>query len=90
VSGRKSRATWRCRRRPQGKAKAPSAAAWPRSLHDQALAVRAALVARPAPATAAELAASFKGAKVDRISELLTTLASLGQTRAVGDGRFAA
>jgi type I restriction-modification system DNA methylase subunit len=31
-----------------------------------------------------------KGAKVDRIGELLATLASLGQARVAGDGRFAA
>ena len=46
--------------------------------------------ARPAPATAAELAKSFKGAKTDRVAELLTTLASLGQARPAGDARYAA
>ena len=74
----------------KGKAKPAGKAEWPRTLPDQARAVRAALAARPAPATADELAKSFKGAKVDRVAELLATLASLGQARPAGDGRFAA
>ena len=71
-------------------AKSAGKAAWPKSLPEQAQAVRTALAARPAPATAAELAKSFKGAKVDRVAELLATLASLGQARAVDATRFAA
>jgi hypothetical protein len=63
---------------------------WPKSLPDQARAVRAALAARLAPATPTELARSFKGATVHRVAELLATLASLGQARPAGDGRFAA
>jgi hypothetical protein len=73
----------------KGKAKPAEKAEWPRTLPDQARAVRAALAARPAPATAGELAKSFKNAKVDRVAELLATLASLGQARPAGDGRFA-
>jgi len=64
--------------------------AWPKSLPDQARAVRAALVARPGPATADEVAKSFKGANKDRVADLLATLVSLGQARPAGDGRFAA
>jgi hypothetical protein len=47
-------------------------------LAEQARVVRAALVACPTPATAGELAQSFKGARADRVGELLETLASLG------------
>ena len=71
-----------------GKAKAADKADRPRSLTDQARAVRAPLP--PSPATAGELAKSFKGATVDRVAELLATLASLGQARPAGDGRYAA
>ena len=70
--------------------KPPAKPAWPSALPEQARAVRAALAARPAPATAAELAKSFKGAKLERVGELLATLVSLGQARRAGDGRFAA
>ena len=74
----------------KGPPKAADKAEWPRTLPDQARAVRAALAAHTAPATAAELARSFSGAKPDRVAELLATLASLGQARRAGDGRYAA
>ena len=74
----------------KGKAKPAAKPAFPKSLPDQARAVRAALAARPTPATAGDLAKSFKGATVARIAELLATLASLGQARPAGEGRFAA
>jgi hypothetical protein len=64
--------------------------AWPKSFAEQALVVRTALAACAAPADAAMLAATFKSAKADRISDLLETLASLGQARALADGRFVA
>jgi hypothetical protein len=72
------------------KSKLADTTPWPKSLPDQARAVRAALATRPAPTTAAELAKAFKGAKTDRVAELLATLASLGQARPAGDGRYAA
>lgn len=62
---------------------------WPAALPEQARAVRAALAARGAPATAAEVAAVFEGRRKDRVAELLETLAGLGQARAAGDGRYA-
>jgi hypothetical protein len=78
-------------------AKTPAAAAartdkvaWPKTLPEQVQAVRAALAGRSAAVTADELAATFSRAKTDRVEELLETLASLGQARAVGDGRFVA
>ena len=65
-----------------------NAVAWPKSLAEQAQAVRAALGAEAAPATAAELSRRFKGAKADRIGELPATLTALGQARSVGGERF--
>lgn len=63
---------------------------WPATLAEQARAVRNALAAQSAPATAAQLAKSFKGGKgrAARIGELLETLVSLGQAREVETGRF--
>src|SRR2546421_336349 len=71
-------------------AKPPANHPWPNPLAEQAQAVRPALQSHGKPATAAELVKSFKGAKADRVGELLETLASLGQARLVGVGQFAA
>jgi SAM-dependent methyltransferase len=65
-------------------------APWPRSLAEQARAVRSALAAFAGVATAEQLARTFARAPKDRVAELLKTLASLGQAREVGEGRFAA
>ncbi len=83
-----------------GEGEAPAVAAgpsekleWPKTLPEQAKAVRAALVAHAGVVTAAELARSFKGSassRIPRVEMLLETLASLGQAREVEDGRFAA
>ena len=59
--------------------------AWPKTLAEQAQAVRAALAA---PTDAATLAKTFTGAKTDRVEDILETLASLGQARQLADGRF--
>jgi hypothetical protein len=61
---------------------------WPAGLADQVKAVRAALAAYAGAATAEQLAKTFSRAKVDRVTELLETLASLGQVREVEAGRF--
>jgi hypothetical protein len=63
-------------------------APWPKSLPEQVQAVRSALAAQPAGLTAERLAKTFLRARVDRVSELLETLASLGQVRALGGGRY--
>ena len=63
---------------------------WPKSLAEQAQAVRSALASRSKPASAGELAKQFKSAKADRIGELLATLAALGQARSVGAERYVA
>jgi hypothetical protein len=63
---------------------------WPKSMAEQAQAVRAALAALDGPATAKQVAAVFTGARGARVTELLETLASLGQAREVGEERFVA
>jgi hypothetical protein len=70
-------------------AAAPKKQPWPKALPEQVQAVRAALAARPHPAAPADIARTFKGARSDRIEEVLATLAALGQAR-VSEGRFAA
>lgn len=70
----------------QPKAKSP----WPKSLAEQARAVRAALTSHRGPVTSEQLAKMFLRARSDRVEELLDTLASLGQARELPDGRFVA
>jgi hypothetical protein len=67
-------------------AKAP----WPKSLPDQVQAIRVALIALDRPVTAKVLAKGFERARVDKVAELLETLASLGQAREVGEDWFVA
>ncbi len=64
--------------------------AWPKNLAEQAQAVRAALAATAAPVDVATLAKNFKGTKTDRLEDILETLASLGQARALLDGKYVA
>jgi hypothetical protein len=73
-----------------GKAKKADKLPWPKTLAEQAQAVRSALAARPKPATAGELCKQFKSAKAERVAELLATLAALGQARPVGADRYVA
>lgn len=61
---------------------------WPTGLAEQAKAVRAALATQGNAVTPEQLAKNFSRAKVDRVSELLETLASLGQVREVEEGRY--
>ena len=75
------------------KAATPSAAArekqpWPKSLPEQARAVRQALAHGRGVVTPRQLAQAFRHARVERIEELLRTLVSLGQAREVGEGRY--
>ncbi len=72
------------------KTKATAKLAWPKTLAEQAQAVRAALSTIAVPADAVALARTFKNAKTDRIEDILETLASLGQARALPDGRYVA
>jgi hypothetical protein len=73
-----------------GKKKKAEKLPWPKSLAEQAQAVRTALAASSKPATPAELCKQFKSAKAERIAELLATLAARGQARAVDGERFVA
>lgn len=64
---------------------------WPRSLSEQAGAVHAALAAFSAGASACEIAKTFGRAtepRVNRIEEILETLATLGKARELGDDRY--
>jgi len=65
--------------------KAASKIPWPKTLSEQAQVVRSALTL---PIDAVTLAKSFKGARTDRVEDLLETLVSLGQARALKDGQF--
>lgn len=62
---------------------------WPKSLPGHVQAIRAALAGYDRPVTAKDLAKGFDRARVDKIAELLETLASLGQAREVEKGVFA-
>jgi hypothetical protein len=61
---------------------------WPKTLAEQAKAVRQALIARPGAMTAEDVARRFMRGKPERIGELLETLVSLGQAREVSGGKF--
>ncbi len=61
---------------------------WPKTLPERAQAIRAALASQVAPVTPEQLAKNFLRANVDKVEELLDTLASLGQARELSDGRF--
>lgn len=62
---------------------------WPKSIPEQARAVRQALAAQRGVVTSQQLARAFTRARVERIEELLQTLVSLGQAREVSEGRYA-
>ena len=72
------------------KAKKTTKATWPKSLPEQAQAVRSALIRLAAPATPEDVARSFSRAKAERVGELLETLVTLGQALQLADGRFVA
>jgi hypothetical protein len=63
--------------------------AWPSSLAAQAQAVRSALQELDTPASPQMVARNFTRARVDRVTELLETLASLGQVRQLEDETYA-
>lgn len=63
-------------------------ASWPEGLAAQAQAVRNALKAQHGAVTPDQLAKAFTRARVNKVAELLETLASLGQVREVEGGRY--
>lgn len=74
---------------PVGAAVAAGAQPWPAAEPAQYTLLRQAL--RTGPATARDLSRRFKGApRAARLGVMLETLASLGQAKPAGDGRFAA
>jgi hypothetical protein len=64
-------------------------APFPKGLAEQARVVRQMLEAQKGTITAAQLAKQFARAPVARVEELLETLVSLGQARAIGDSYVA-
>ena len=63
---------------------------WPKTLPEQAQALRAALTAAGGPISVEVLARTFQRARTDKVAELLATLVALGQAREVGEGRYVA
>ncbi|HEX8843349.1 MAG TPA: DNA methyltransferase [Pyrinomonadaceae bacterium] len=61
---------------------------WPKTIPEQARAVRLALASERGVVTPQQLARNFTRARVERIEELLQTLVSLGQAREVGEGGY--
>ncbi|MDF1553449.1 MAG: hypothetical protein P1P84_10330 [Deferrisomatales bacterium] len=61
---------------------------WPGALAEQARGVLDALRVLGVPATAEDVAKTFRGARRSQVSDLLETLASLGQAHRLGGGRF--
>ncbi|MGE0102857.1 MAG: DNA methyltransferase [Blastocatellales bacterium] len=61
---------------------------WPKSLPEQASALRSALAEQPGVTTAENIVRSFSGARTDTVARLLDTLVSLGLAREVEPGRY--
>ncbi|MGC8644070.1 MAG: hypothetical protein ACP5XB_29775 [Isosphaeraceae bacterium] len=61
---------------------------WPKTLPEQAQAVRAALAENPAGLTAEATARLFLRARTQTVTDLLNTLVSLGQARALENGLY--
>lgn len=72
----------------EGEAAVPLAAVgklvWPKSLPEQVQALRSALSSAGLPLSVEALASRFKGAKRERVAEVLDTLVALGQLRSEG------
>ena len=61
---------------------------WPKTLPEQAQAVRAVLAVQPTGLTPEQLARLFLCANTRRVTDMLNTLVSLGQARALEGGRY--
>lgn len=71
----------------------PTKQTWPKHLSEQAGAVHTILAALPAGASATDIAKSFGRAtaqRVERIEEILETLAALGKAREIDNDRYLA
>ena len=62
--------------------------AWPKTLPEQAQAVQAVLAEHPNGLTPEQLARLFLRANTKLVAELLQTLVSLGQARALASGEY--
>jgi hypothetical protein len=69
-------------------AKKAGKAVWPKTIPEQARAVRQALTSQNGAVSAKQLAKRFSRANVDRVEELLQTLVSLGQAREPEAGHY--
>jgi len=65
-------------------------AAWPKTLVEQAAVVTAVLSDSADPLDVAQLAKAFKGARKDRLGEILETLEALGQIRRTSETEYTA
>ncbi|MFG0254334.1 MAG: type IIL restriction-modification enzyme MmeI, partial [Rhodopirellula sp. JB053] len=61
---------------------------WPKTLPDRMVAIQSALQQHAAPADAKEVAAYYTRANKSQVTELLETLAAVGNVRQLDDGRF--
>jgi len=61
---------------------------WPKALAGQAAAITAVLAQSPEPLDMEQLATTFKGARKDRLQEILETLEALGQIRRIEEERY--
>ena len=61
---------------------------WPKTLPEQAQAVRAVLADQPTGLTPEQLARLFLRANTQRVTDMLNTLVSLGQARMLEEGRY--
>jgi hypothetical protein len=75
-------------REPEAPAAKPEKRPWPKALPEQAQAVRAVLAEYPDGLAPEQLARLFQRANTKFVSELLQTLVSLGQARALDEGRY--
>lgn len=66
----------------------PAKQPWPKTMAEQAQAVRQALASLDAPASVEDVAKCFLRAKRDRVEELLETLVGLGQARVTEGGEY--
>lgn len=82
--------TFPVRRDPRagGDATPKSKTPWPKTLPEQAQAVRTVLTASAGPVTAEAVARTFLRARTVNVAELLATLAAIGQAREVEPGSY--
>ena len=61
---------------------------WPKTLPEQAQAVRLVVSSLNVPASPAEVAGLFQRARKEKVAEILQTLSALGQLEPTDDGRY--